>query len=115
MRVDLPAPLSPTRATTSPASTLKSTSVSACTAPNRLFTPLSSRTGGAHRSSSFRARDGRTGQRPARPVPTVIRSYWIPAAVHAALYGPVQISAGVQYPSATIVSATFSLVTATGS
>src|SRR4051794_33354367 len=45
IRVDLPAPLSPTRATTSPAWTSKSTSVSASTAPNRLVTPLSSRSG----------------------------------------------------------------------
>src|SRR4051794_29422462 len=45
IRVDLPAPLSPTRATPSPAWTSKSTSVSASTAPNRLVTPLSSRSG----------------------------------------------------------------------
>src|SRR5215212_7482976 len=45
MSVDLPAPLSPTTATTSPAWTSKSTSVSASTAPNRLVTPLSSRSG----------------------------------------------------------------------
>ena len=37
--VDLPAPLSPTSATTSPASTQKSTSVSALTARNRLLMP----------------------------------------------------------------------------
>src|SRR3954452_11363572 len=40
-RVDLPAPLSPTRATTSPALTSKSTPSSAWTAPNRLLTPPS--------------------------------------------------------------------------
>ena len=38
-RVDLPAPLSPTRATTSPAWISSSTSVRAWTAPNRLETP----------------------------------------------------------------------------
>src|SRR5436190_24305798 len=43
MRVDLPAPLSPTRATTSPAATSKSTSVRASTAPKRLVTPFTSR------------------------------------------------------------------------
>src|SRR3954451_5190752 len=43
--VDLPAPLSPTRATTSPGCTARSTSVSAWTAPNRLETPRSSSTG----------------------------------------------------------------------
>src|SRR5689334_668928 len=45
MRVDLPAPLSPTRATTSPAWTSKSTPESASTAPNRLLTPLASSRG----------------------------------------------------------------------
>ena len=39
-RVDLPAPLSPTRATTSPGATWSETSVSACTAPKRLLTPV---------------------------------------------------------------------------
>src|SRR4051812_31684609 len=43
--VDLPAPLSPTRATTSPAWTEKSTPDSACTAPKRFEMPRSSRTG----------------------------------------------------------------------
>src|SRR6476659_7895495 len=41
--VDLPAPLSPTRATTSPGWTSKSTPSSACTGPNLLLTPLSER------------------------------------------------------------------------
>src|SRR5258708_8281109 len=45
INVDLPAPLSPTSATTSPAWTSKSTSVRASTAPNRLVTPLTSRSG----------------------------------------------------------------------
>src|SRR5919201_4804239 len=43
--VDLPAPLSPTSAITSPSRTSKSTSVSACTDPNDLETPRSSRVG----------------------------------------------------------------------
>src|ERR1700704_4788376 len=43
--VDLPAPLSPTRAMTSPAETWKSTSWRACTAPKAFETPRSSRTG----------------------------------------------------------------------
>src|SRR5258705_4957645 len=45
MSVDLPAPLSRTSATTSPALTSKSTSVRLSTAPNRLVTPLTSRSG----------------------------------------------------------------------
>src|SRR5215467_11399736 len=43
--VDLPAPLSPTRPTTSPAWTSKSTSVRAWTAPKCLLMPFSSSTG----------------------------------------------------------------------
>src|SRR6476659_6839952 len=42
--VDLPAPLSPTSATTSPARTSSSMSFSACTAPNLLDTPVMDRT-----------------------------------------------------------------------
>src|SRR3954467_12957395 len=43
--VDLPAPLSPTRATTSPPRTSKSTPSSACTGPKRLLTPSSASSG----------------------------------------------------------------------
>src|SRR5215212_5479062 len=43
--VDLPAPLSPTSPTTSPAWTSKSTPASACTAPKRLLTPCSASSG----------------------------------------------------------------------
>ena len=43
--VDLPAPLSPTRAITSPGETWKSTSNNAWTAPKLFETPCSSRTG----------------------------------------------------------------------
>src|SRR5690349_8157751 len=42
-RVDLPAPLSPTSAVTSPGYTWKSTSCSTCTTPKLLLTPRSSR------------------------------------------------------------------------
>src|SRR3954447_15375456 len=45
--VDFPAPLSPTRPTTSPAARAKSTPSSAWTAPKRLLTPRSSRSGAA--------------------------------------------------------------------
>src|SRR5215211_3627041 len=44
-RVDLPAPLSPTRATTSPSWTSKSTSLSAWTGPKLLLTPFRASTG----------------------------------------------------------------------
>src|SRR5438309_105323 len=44
-RVDLPAPLSPTSAVTSPARTAKSTSWRTCTGPKLLFTPWISRMG----------------------------------------------------------------------
>jgi hypothetical protein len=43
--VDLPAPLSPTSAITSPARTSKSTSSSACTEPNVFVMPCSWRSG----------------------------------------------------------------------
>jgi hypothetical protein len=43
--VDLPAPLSPTSAITSPGLTSKSTSVNACTEPKDLVMPRSSRSG----------------------------------------------------------------------
>ena len=45
IRVDLPAPLSPTRAITSPVRTSNSTSVSACTEPKLFEIPWSSSSG----------------------------------------------------------------------
>jgi hypothetical protein len=45
MSVDFPAPLSPTRATTSPAWTSKSTPARAWTAPNRLEAPRTESSG----------------------------------------------------------------------
>src|SRR5207302_1429158 len=45
IKVDLPAPLSPTTHTTSCGKTSKSTSLRACTAPKRLLIPFSARTG----------------------------------------------------------------------
>src|SRR6478672_8214584 len=54
--VDLPAPLSPTRPTTSPGCTAKSTRSNAWTGPNRLLTPSSSRSGAP---SLISARDSR--------------------------------------------------------
>src|SRR5882757_6627696 len=50
--VDLPAPLSPTNAVTSPGYTLKSTSCRTCTTPKLLLTPLSSRMGAVGVTSS---------------------------------------------------------------
>src|SRR5436305_847502 len=55
--VDLPAPLSPTRPTTSPALTVKSTRSKAWTGPNRLLMPSSSRSGVP--SAAISARDSR--------------------------------------------------------
>src|SRR5436305_9155259 len=45
IRVDLPAPLSPTSAITSPAVAVKSTSVRACTEPNDFVIPRTSSSG----------------------------------------------------------------------
>src|SRR6478735_7887843 len=50
--VDLPAPLSPTSAVTSPGSATRSTPRRACTAPKFLWPPRTSRVGGGDRSGS---------------------------------------------------------------
>src|SRR5207249_1733326 len=74
--VDLPAPLSPTSATTSARRTSKSTWSSACTAPNRLETPRSSRSG-APATTVIRAPppspsegEGRGGGEPSSSIPS---------------------------------------------
>src|SRR5436190_19206783 len=59
--VDLPAPLSPTSAMTSPESTWKSTPASAVTAPKRLKTPFSSSRGCPLIDSPLATRRGRRG------------------------------------------------------
>src|SRR5918996_1950790 len=68
IKVDLPAPLSPTRAITSPRRTSKSTSESACTAPKALETPLHSRSGAVAAIPTLpgRAGDGAPGDAPSR-------------------------------------------------
>src|SRR2546423_11435440 len=64
--VDLPAPLSPTSAITSPSLTSKSTSWSACTEPKFLETPRSSRVGGFAFTRVFYKRWGAPGGTPHR-------------------------------------------------
>src|SRR6185503_2911716 len=64
MSVDLPAPLSPTRAITSPSRTSKSTSVSACTEPKVFDRPRISRSG-----VSLMGRLGRQWRHPEVPPP----------------------------------------------
>src|SRR5438552_8273343 len=66
IRVDLPAPFSPTRACTSPGASANDTSSSASTPGNRLATPTTSSIGG---SGSFIAPLSRH-----RPVPRTARS-----------------------------------------
>ena len=61
--VDLPAPLSPTRAMTSPGETWKSTSKRAWTAPKLFETPRSSRTGVSVTLSSLLLRECGPGAR----------------------------------------------------
>src|SRR4051794_13169359 len=56
MRVDLPAPLSPTRAMTWPGATWKFTWYRACTAPKLFDTPRSSRIGSLLLTFSLRSR-----------------------------------------------------------
>src|SRR5690606_17607731 len=53
MRVDFPAPLSPTRAITSPRRTVKSTSCSTWTAPKLLLSPVRRRTGSPFSATWF--------------------------------------------------------------
>ena len=66
--VDLPAPLSPTSAMTSPARTSKSTSVSACTEPKRLRDPVElEERWSSRRRSCVMVQDG--GGAPARAAP----------------------------------------------
>ena len=77
MRVDLPAPLSPTSAMTSPEATWKSTSKRAWTAPKDLET---------FRSSSI-GESGGAGWRP--PVSV---GHYRPASVHFLARSPAQIS-----------------------
>src|SRR2546423_5946269 len=64
IRVDLPAPLSPTSAITSPCRTSRSTSVSAWTEPNDFETPRSSRRGWSLTPRFISHEDGR--RRPER-------------------------------------------------
>src|ERR671931_314784 len=66
MSVDLPAPLSPTSAITSPSRTSKSTSWSACTEPKLFETSRSSRVGGFAFTRVFYKRWGALGGTPHR-------------------------------------------------
>src|SRR3989440_9225816 len=118
-RVDLPAPLSPTRPTTSHALTSKSMLFSACTGPNRLLTPFSwSRD--PLEFMVFPFSRGPAGDRPgganAAPPGRLPSSFGhaIPFALQAAANAAVQIWLAVQNPSLTIVPAMFDFVTATG-
>ena len=91
-KVDLPAPLSPTIATTWPADTSRSTSVSAATAPKLLLIPRSDRTAVSVAASSL-----------------------IPCSVHAAAYSPVHTSDGLIWSDFDSTSAMLSSVTTVGS
>src|SRR5215211_1046489 len=112
--VDLPAPLSPTRATTSPPWSSKFTSSSAFTGPKLLLTPSSAKTAVPELipscSSPSRKRAG--GGRP--PPAHHGTRYWMPAFLQADAYLAVQICDAFQYWSFTTVSLMFSLVTVTG-
>src|SRR5215203_2461196 len=113
--VDLPAPLSPTSATTSPGRTSKSTSLSAWTGPKLLLTPFRASTGVL--SLAFITRllsRGRTGAPRGAPPHSPHVTYWMPASLQPAAYLPEQISSADQNLSLMIVSLMLSLVTATG-
>ena len=98
MSVDLPAPLSPTSAMTSPAATRKSTSVQRLHGPEALRDPAQLEDG---RGASCRA-------------PLRRPSCQIPALVQASAYLPVQTSSVLRKPSLMTVSSMLSFVTATG-
>ena len=68
--VDLPAPLSPTSAITSPARTSKSTSLSAWTEPNDFVIPRSSSVGVSAKVTKFR----RSGRGAPQGAPTVTQA-----------------------------------------
>ncbi len=138
-RVDLPAPLSPTMATTSPAPTSRSMSVSAFTAPKVLVTPrrLSRAVGGpaagfgavchrrppwgARRRTALRGagRGGRAAQaadgRPARASRCPAgRRQEMPSLVQAAAYSLVHRSAAVLIFLSMISALRLSAVTSVG-
>src|SRR3954452_12341096 len=74
--VDLPAPLSPTSAITSPSRTSKSTSISACTEPKFFETPRQSSVGVVDASvtgRSYQSREGRPNRPPLRRLLAVLR------------------------------------------
>src|SRR5215210_4372262 len=115
--VDFPAPLSPTSATTSPGWTSKSTSLSACTGPKLLLTPLRDSTGALpfeFMSESLLSGWGTGGATDGAPGILPHRCYWMPAFLQAAAYLPVQSSSADQKPSLMMVSLISSTVTATG-
>src|SRR5256885_8997477 len=113
-RVDLPAPLSPTRAVTSPAFAVRSTSRRTWTAPKLLLIPRISRRGAAAVTVAPRGcrKDagpgaGRVSHGAGTGSHGVPRQL-MPAAVHLAAYAPAHRSALVTKPSAT-TSLTLSL------
>src|ERR671911_2850038 len=112
-RVDLPAPLSPTRATTSPSWTSKSTTLSAWTGPKLLLTPFRASTGVfPFMSRLLFCPAGRPRRRGQRRRDQRYR-YSMPACWQALAYFPEQTSDAFQNPSLMTVSWTLSFVTAT--
>ena len=115
--VDFPAPLSPTSATTSPAWTSSSMSVSAETAPKRFETPRKDRMRSPFAGSLSRAcmssppmwsPGPRAGTGP-------WSNYWvIPKVLQPSAYSPVQICSGVLMPLSKISALMFSAVTTAG-
>src|SRR4051794_3361571 len=115
IRVDFPAPLSPTRAMTSPGATWKSTWYRACTAPKLFDTPRSSRIGSLLLTFSlFRSPDrwrpvvAPPGRRHLRS-----RDCYTPASVQAEANEPVQTSDFFRKPSSN-TTLTLSFVIACG-
>src|SRR5215213_8566471 len=110
--VDLPAPLSPTSAVTSPGYAEKLTSRRTCTGPKLLSIPRTSSRGVAAVTallSQAAIRDRHRGRR----WRSRTRDHLMPASVHLAAKSPVHSSATLTNWSAT-TSLMFSLVMATG-
>ena len=126
--VDLPAPLSPTRATTSPAWTSRSMSVSAETAPKFFETPRRLSTGspmggaasglsvmsGAFGTENGRGPPGRVLKAAGRNPISVCCHWMMPSSRQPSSYSPVQIVSGAAMPLSKISALMFSRVTTTG-
>ena len=95
--VDLPAPLSPTSAVTSPARTVKSTPCSTCTGPKCLSTPRSCRIGSVTATPPGSARMRGRDRRPR--IRGESTGYWMPSCPQADCVAATHTSEAFTWPS----------------